>query len=71
MTRISERELVLPALLLLARASDPSVALPANTTTTGAALIVLFVSPPLASLDRLALQRRLDDIGRQGGSGGA
>lgn len=25
----------------------------------------------LASLDRLALQRRLDDIGRQGGPGGA
>lgn len=33
--------------------------------------ISIFVSLPLASLDRLTLQRRLDDIGRQGGSGGA
>ena len=33
--------------------------------------ISIFVSLPLASLDRLTLQRRLDHIGRQGGPGGA
>lgn len=33
--------------------------------------ISIFVSLLLTSLDRLTLQRRLDDIGRQGEPGGA
>ncbi len=33
--------------------------------------ISIFVNLPLASLDRLTLQWRLEDIGRQGKSGGA
>ena len=33
--------------------------------------VSIFVNLPLASLDRLTLQWRLEDIGRQGKSGGA